>query len=90
MAGSCEHGNEHSGSINAENFYVAEQLLAPKGGLSSRQAGRQAFLLELIMSNFVVPFFKFIYSVHGSPFLCLSVTLIGRYRRALGHTYLRS
>jgi hypothetical protein len=37
VTGSCEHGNEPSGSINARNSCVAELLLASQEGLSSME-----------------------------------------------------
>jgi hypothetical protein len=37
MAGSCECGNEPSGSIKCEKVRVAEDLLAPQEGLCSME-----------------------------------------------------
>jgi hypothetical protein len=33
VAGSCEHGNEPSGSIKSGNFLLAERLLSSQEGL---------------------------------------------------------
>jgi hypothetical protein len=56
VAGSCEHGNEPSGSINAGNSCVAERLLASQEGLSSVELVMEVMdVFSFLLSNALDP-----------------------------------